>query len=337
MFTDKVTLKLQAGKGGNGVVAWRREKYIPKGGPTGGNGGKGANIIIECDENVYDLNPYRHKHLIKAESGKDGGQNRRTGKSGQDLILKVPVGTLLKDQVSQEVLFDFTTHGQRQIVCQGGRGGLGNAVFARPTNRAPSYCTPGKLGTEASIELELKIIADVGLVGFPNAGKSTLVSRLTETHLKIAPYPFTTLRPSLGIIKDGIDDKGLLIADIPGIIEGASMNKGLGFEFLRHIQRTKVLLFVIDMSGIDARDPFEDLLVLRKELSHYQEDLLEKPAAIILNKMDTEEANENLKDFLDRLATQKLDLPIYQISAMEKQGFEPLKQFLQKQKPLIAT
>ncbi|MEC7839914.1 MAG: GTPase ObgE [Chlamydiota bacterium] len=327
MFTDRIKIELAAGKGGNGVVAWRREKYIPKGGPCGGNGGRGASVIIEADNQIFSLDWYRNRRVLRAENGQAGGTNRRQGRSGKNLVLKVPCGTLLKDSETGEVIADFTEHKQRVVICKGGKGGLGNDFFKTPTNRAPNHCTPGKPGESAIVELELKLIADVGLVGFPNAGKSTLISTLAHLRVKTAAYPFTTLRPNLGFIK--LEDRSrILIADIPGIIEGAHKNRGLGYEFLRHIERTKLLLFVLDASGIDGRNPYDDLLVLRKELEEYNPELLSRPSLVVLNKCDTEESKEHLSHFHE---TYNLDQDIlHEISAVSYQGTNDLVMAIRK-------
>lgn len=293
MFKDRVTLELSAGKGGNGVVAWRREKYIPKGGPYGGDGGMGGSVILQADVQTYSLEAYRNRRMLRAENGGQGGPNHRKGKKGQDLILKVPCGTLVKNAETEEVLYDITEPETRIEICTGGRGGKGNSHFKTSTNRAPNFATPGKVGQSLTIELELKLIADVGLVGFPNAGKSTIISKLTNVPVKIAPYPFTTLRPNLGYIMGKYDER-ILIADIPGIIEGAHQNKGLGLEFLRHIERTHVLLFVLDASSERLEKDFE---ILRYEVSQYNPTLLEKPCAVVLNKTDIEGVEEKLLPF----------------------------------------
>lgn len=321
MFTDRVKLELSAGKGGNGVIAWRREKYIPKGGPAGGNGGRGGNVIVVADQQMPSLDWYRNRRMLKAENGGSGGSNCRQGKKGSDLTLKVPCGTLIKDAVSGEILADLTEDKQQIALCTGGKGGLGNDFFKTPTNRAPNYCTPGKSGDSCEVELELKMIADVGLVGYPNAGKSTLISTLANIKVKVAPYPFTTLKPNLGFIQFA-DRSRIFIADIPGIIEGAHLNKGLGFEFLRHIERTKLLLYVIDASGIDGRRPIDDLKVLRKELAKYNEELLERPYLVVLNKCDTEESKEFLEEFHRGYDLDKSIL--HEISAVSYQGTDQL-------------
>jgi len=323
MFTDRVVIEVNAGSGGNGVVAWRREKFIPKGGPSGGNGGRGGSVIIEADSQIYALDWFRNRRLLKAESGACGGSNNRQGKQGQDLLLKVPCGTLLKNAETGELLVDFTEDKQRLVLCKGGKGGLGNDFFKTPTNRAPNFCTPGKPGQACKVELELKLIADVGLVGYPNAGKSTLISVLANLAVKTAAYPFTTLKPNLGFIELK-DQTRIFIADIPGIIEGAHRNRGLGFEFLRHIERTKLLLFVIDMSGIDGRDPRDDFAVLLSELEKFNPDLLKKPYLVVLNKCDTDEAQENLPAFLEKY--KDYEKQTMEISAAGRQGLVELTQ-----------
>lgn len=327
MFTDRVILELFAGKGGNGVVAWRREKFIPKGGPCGGNGGRGGNVLIIANDQMPSLDWFRNRRVLKAENGASGGSNRRQGRKGKDLILQVPCGTLIKDSETGEIIADLTEHEQQVVLCQGGKGGLGNDFFKSPTNRAPNYCTPGKPGVNSKVELELKIIADVGLVGYPNAGKSTLISTLAHIRVKAAAYPFTTLKPNLGFIKLA-DRSRIFIADIPGIIEGAHQNKGLGFEFLRHIERTKLLLFVLDASGIDGRNPHDDLVVLRGELGKYNPELLERPYLVVLNKCDTEESKEHLVNFHEQYTLDKEAL--YEISAVAYQNTDSLIEGIRK-------
>ena len=295
MFTDRVTLELRAGKGGDGIIAWRREKYIPKGGPVGGNGGQGGSIVFEADRQVYSLEAYRNRYFVKAEDGQQGGNPCRQGRNGKSLSLKVPLGTLLKDE-NGNVLHDFAVDGEKLTFCRGGKGGKGNAHFKSAIQRSPYISTPGKRGEEAQIELELKLIADVGLVGFPNAGKSTFLASTTNVKVKVAPYPFTTLRPNLGYAMGEFEEK-ILIADIPGIIEGAHQNRGLGHEFLRHIERTNLLVFVIDISGMEGRDPQEDFKILREELEAYDPKLLQKPYLVFLNKCDEETAGDNILAF----------------------------------------
>lgn len=289
MFIDRIRVRCRAGKGGNGIVAWRREKYIPKGGPAGGNGGKGGSIFITGDHNVYSLDWFSYKTVITAQNGTSGQSACKTGKCGEDLILKLPCGTIVKDVNTGEVLFDIQSHGQKHLLCQGGRGGKGNYVFRSSTNRAPNIATPGTAGDEKEIEFELKLIADVGLIGLPNAGKSTLINMLTDIKVKIAPYPFTTLHPNLGYIYSKENEK-ILIADIPGIIEGAHVNRGLGYEFLRHIERTKMLIYVLDAATFNPHGPMGDFTILQNELRNYNPDLLDKPSLIVLNKSDVAEA-----------------------------------------------
>lgn len=321
MFVDRVQVEFSAGKGGNGVVAWRREKFIPKGGPCGGNGGKGGSIILEADTQLTSLDWFRHRRHIKAENGADGGGNCRQGRNGQDLILKVPLGTLVKNTTTGEIIHDLTHDKEQLVLCQGGRGGRGNDSFKTPTNRAPNKFTLGTYGQESSIELELKLIADVGLVGFPNAGKSTLISTLAGLRVKVAAYPFTTLQPNLGFIE--LDNyQRIYIADIPGIIEGANENRGLGLEFLRHIERTKLLIYILDASGIDGRNPTDDFQVLRDELKAYNPELLDRPYLVALNKIDTEESKDNITKF-----TKKYKLPkdvLFKISAAYGEGLQEL-------------
>lgn len=327
MFIDRVVIQFVAGKGGNGVVAWRREKFIPKGGPAGGNGGCGGSIVLQADTQVHSLDWYRHRRLIKADSGADGGGNCRQGRTGQDLILKVPCGTLVKNSETGEVLHDFTLDGEKWILCRGGRGGRGNDSFKTPTNRAPNICTPGTLGEAAQIELELKLIADVGLVGFPNAGKSTLISTLAGLRVKVAAYPFTTLQPNLGFIELQ-NYKRIYIADIPGIIEGASHNRGLGLEFLRHIERTKLLIFILDASAIDGRTPSDDYRVLREEVGAYNPELLQRPHLVVLNKIDTEESHDQIEQFCRDHSFPAGTL--FKISAAYGEGLQELVQEIAK-------
>jgi len=326
MFTDRVNIHIAAGKGGNGVVAWRREKFIPKGGPCGGNGGKGGSVIIETDAEVYSLEWFRNRRILKADNGQSGASNDRQGKSGTDLILKVPCGTLIKDVVTGEVLHDLVADKQRVVVCQGGRGGQGNTYFKTPTNRAPNICTPGREGQKNELELELKLIADVGLVGFPNGGKSTFISAVADVKVKIAPYPFTTLRPNLGFIQKE-DYTRIFIADIPGIIQGAHCNRGLGFEFLRHIERTKLLLFVLDGSGIDGRLPTEDFKVLRNELAAYNTELLNLPYLVLFNKIDAEDSAFNLEMFRQEFPDEK---NLFVISAQQGDGIQEVLKELKR-------
>ncbi|NGX41974.1 MAG: GTPase Obg [Chlamydiae bacterium] len=321
MFIDRVKVDLAAGKGGNGIVAWRREKYIPKGGPTGGNGGCGGQVVLQADAQIPSLEWFQHRRHLKAENGRQGGPNQQRGRNGKGLVLKVPCGTLVKDSKSGEILFDFTKDGEKWEICKGGRGGRGNHSFKSSTNRAPNTCTPGREGEACQVELELKLIADVGLVGFPNAGKSTLISALADVRVKIGAYPFTTLQPNLGYIEK-YDYSRLFIADIPGIIENAHQNKGLGLEFLRHIERTKLLIFVLDASGIDGRTPADDFSVLRKEIAAYNSELSKRSYFVVLNKIDAEEAEENLSQFHSTHRIQSECL--FELSALHGEGVSNL-------------
>lgn len=321
MFIDRVLINCEAGKGGNGVIAWRREKFIPKGGPTGGNGGRGGDIIVEADTETNSLDWFRHRRLIKAHNGESGSSKGCHGKNGPSLVLKVPCGTVVKDTHTGEVLFDFTQDKERFVLCKGGRGGKGNESFKSPTHQAPHICTPGAAGETREIEFELKLIADVGLVGFPNAGKSTLISTLAGLRVKVAAYPFTTLQPNLGFIELK-DYRRIYIADIPGIIEGASENRGLGLEFLRHIERTQLLIFILDASGIDGRTPAADLQVLRQELEAYNPALLERPYLVALNKIDTEEAQQHVQEFCTLYSFPPHTL--FKISAAYGEGLQEL-------------
>jgi GTP-binding protein len=320
MFTDTVVVHLVAGKGGDGVIGWRREKFIPKGGPAGGDGGNGGSIILESCREVHSLEDFRNRRIIKAQNGQPGGSNNCTGKNGSDLILQVPLGTLVKDPKNKEILFDFTEQGQTWEICSGGRGGKGNSRFKTATHQAPFICTPGTTGQECEIELELKLIADVGFVGMPNAGKSTLISELAHIEVKIAPYPFTTLRPNLGIVQ--FDDfSRILIADIPGIIEDAHADRGLGLAFLRHIERTSTLVFLIELAPYQDRDPYAEFVMLRRELQAYNPEMLQKPFLTVLNKIDQENAAELAAQFRSQYPFDPSTL--FEISALERLNLEP--------------
>lgn len=318
MFVDTVKLTLSAGRGGNGVVAWRREKFIPKGGPSGGNGGRGGSIILKTDAQVVCLESLRNRRILNAENGSAGGGNLRQGRSGKDLIVTIPCGTLVKDVETGEVLFDFTEDGQEWKICSGGRGGKGNNFYKSPTHQAPNICTEGTYGESREVELELKLIADIGLIGMPNAGKSTLMSKMTHLPVKIGAYPFTTLFPNLSYVQFE-DYSRVLIADIPGIIEDAHIDKGLGIAFLKHIERSSALVYIIDISGIEGRDPFEDFLVLQNELKAYNPEMLNKPFLIALNKTDAETAPLHIEDFRSRTS-----IPVFEISALNNLGLAPL-------------
>lgn len=325
MFIDNVKVTVAAGNGGNGVIAWRREKFIPKGGPAGGDGGNGGSIFLETDPQVLSLQSLRNRRFISARNGDPGGAATRKGKNGADLILKIPCGTLVKDALTGEVLFDLTEPSLSQLLCRGGKGGKGNNHFKSPTHQAPHICTEGTPGDTKEIELELKLIADVGLVGIPNAGKSSVMSKMTHLEVKIGAYPFTTLHPNLSYIQLPQQER-ILVADIPGIIEGAHLDKGLGLAFLKHIERTSLLLYVIDISGEEGRDPLGDFEILQNELREYNPDLLLKPTLIALNKIDVEGAQENSRRFREKFGI----FPIFEISALHHVGFEALIEGIQE-------
>lgn len=281
-FIDTATIYVKAGDGGAGHISFRREKYVPKGGPDGGNGGGGGSVIIEADQHLGTLLDFTYKRKYAAQDGNRGGKSNCTGRSGDDIVIRVPVGTVVRQRETGEILADMTTHGQRTIVARGGMGGRGNSEFVTSVNQAPRQADPGTPGEEGYLEFELKLLADVGLVGFPNAGKSTLISRISAAKPKIADYPFTTLVPNLGVVRAG-EGRSFTVADIPGLIEGASEGKGLGIQFLRHIERTAVLLFLVD---VQSADPEADLQVLRAELGSYSPQLLDKPWLVCLSKAD---------------------------------------------------
>ena len=303
MFVDIAKINVKAGKGGNGSVAFRREKYIPMGGPAGGDGGDGGSIILTADEGLRTLMDFRYKRHYQAENGEDGRGKKQYGSDGKNLYLKVPVGTLVKDEETGIVIADLKKHGQQFIVARGGHGGKGNVKFKNSIRRTPRFAEPGTKGDERDIVLELKLIADVGLIGFPNVGKSTILASVTSAKPKIANYHFTTLKPNLGVVSIG-EGHSFCLADIPGLIEGASEGAGLGLDFLRHVERTKLLLHVIDASGQEGRDPIEDFYKINDELKQYSEKLSGKEQIIVLNKLDLPEASDNAekikKEFSDK-------------------------------------
>lgn len=325
MFTDHITVKLIAGKGGNGVIAWRREKYLPKGGPYGGNGGEGGAVVIKASNHLLSLENLRHRRLIKAPKGGDGGTARRAGHKGKDLIIEVPCGTLIKDSETGALLEDLSHHGESWVACSPGRGGRGNASFVTPTRRAPNICTRGRPGEERVVTLELKSIADIGLIGFPNAGKSSLLRELSSSQAKVGAYPFTTLHPNIGFLEFE-DYTRAAIADVPGIIEGASNNRGLGLDFLRHIERTRILLFVLDGAGFEGRDPLSDYRTLISELKAYDSKLLDRPRLIALNKIDLESSKKLCEIFMHEIE----DAEIFLISTESKEGINSLIEGLYK-------
>lgn len=323
MFVDEVVMQLKAGDGGDGCVSFRREKFLPKGGPNGGDGGKGGSVLLLGDENVSDLTAYYYKPHDKAQNGEPGRGQDQYGAGGEDCILRLPLGTTIYDAQSGILVADITHHNQQLTLLKGGLGGKGNQHFKSSTNQTPVQYTPGKPGQSGTFRLELKTIADIGFVGFPNAGKSSLTNALTRSQRKVAPYPFTTLNPSVGVIEYPEQYDRLRVADIPGLIRGASQNKGLGHRFLRHIERCQVLLLIIDMAGQDGRLPWDDYHSLREELSLYNPALLEKPLWVAANKMDLPEAAENLPVFR-RQATEAV-LPIACLTGL---GLEDLKSAL---------
>lgn len=333
MFADRAKIIIKSGKGGDGHVSFRREKYVPNGGPDGGDGGKGGDIIFQVDKGLNTLTDYRHRRKFAAEPGQEGGKKNCHGRNGQDLILKVPEGTIIKDAQSGKVIADMSGDNQRMIVLKGGRGGLGNQHFATATMQAPKYAQPGQEAIEIEVALELKVIADVGLVGFPNVGKSTFLSRVTNAQPKIANYHFTTLQPNLGVV-DMEEGFGFVIADIPGLIEGASEGIGLGHEFLRHIERTKVMIHIVDAAGTEGRDPISDIKAINKELEAYNPDLLKKPQVIAANKIDAIYEGEN--DIISSLRNEfeeKEGIRVFPISAVSGMG---LKELLYHVKELLS-
>ncbi|WP_337864547.1 GTPase ObgE [Ignavibacterium sp.] len=322
MFIDYAEIEVKGGDGGNGAVAFRREKYVPKGGPSGGNGGNGGSVCLIADENLSTLLDFRYKRKYVAGKGQPGGSSLKDGKNGEDVIIKVPVGTIVKDADTGKVLFDLSQYGQKVLIAKGGKGGKGNSNFATPTRRTPRFAEPGKPGEEKRIILELKLIADVGLVGFPNAGKSTLISSISAAKPKIADYPFTTLEPVLGIVQYK-DFRSFTVADIPGIIEGAHQGKGLGIKFLRHIERTKILLFLIDITSDDYQRDFD---ILYNELKKYSRKLVEKKILVALSKADLLSESELKK--MKKIKFKKVTEPAVIISAVSGYGIEKLIDFL---------
>lgn len=320
MFVDQVKVYVKGGDGGNGMVAYRREKYVPMGGPAGGDGGNGANVVFEVEEGLRTLMDFRYKRHFKAPRGEHGMSKNMHGKNSPDMIVKVPPGTVIIDDDTQEVIADLVEHGQRAVIAKGGRGGRGNSRFATPANPAPEIAENGEPGQERYIVMELKLLADVGLVGFPSVGKSTLLSVVSAAKPKIAEYHFTTIVPNLGVVETE-DNRSFVMADLPGLIEGASEGVGLGHQFLRHIERTRVIVHVIDMSGVEGRDPYEDYLTINKELEEYNLRLMERPQIIVASKMDMPDSAENLVTFKEKLQE---DYPIYPISAVTREGIREL-------------
>lgn len=323
MFADSAKIIIKSGKGGDGHVSFRREKYVPNGGPDGGDGGHGGNLIFQVDDGLNTLNDFRHKRKYAAGHGEDGRKRNCHGRNGEDLVIKVPAGTIIRDAESDKVIADMSGENRRQIILKGGRGGLGNQHFATATMQAPKYAQPGQPGIELEVRLELKVIADVGLVGFPNVGKSTLLSRVTNAQPKIANYHFTTLNPNLGVVDlDGTN--GFVIADIPGLIEGASEGVGLGHAFLKHIERTKVMIHIVDAASVEGRDPIADIYAINQELKNFNPKLMEKPQVIAANKIDAifDQAESALPVL--KAEFEPKGIQVFPISAVSGQGLKEL-------------
>lgn len=334
MFIDRAKIRVKAGDGGNGVTAFRREKFVPRGGPSGGDGGVGGSVWLESDEGLNTLLHLRYNPEHKAERGRHGEGSNRSGKDGADAIVKVPVGTQVFDAETNDLLFDFTEVGQHFRAAKGGKGGWGNAHFATPTKQAPKYHYDGRPGEEKELQLELKLIADVGLVGFPNAGKSTLISVISAAKPKIADYPFTTLEPHLGVVDIG-DYKTFVVADIPGLIEGASEGAGLGDRFLRHVERTKLILHLIDVSSLSGRDPVSDYEIINRELANYDADLAARPQIVVATKIDALDEPERLENL--KLRAKKDRQQFFEISSVANVGIKELVNKISEMLRKLAT
>ncbi|MBQ8971067.1 MAG: GTPase ObgE [Lachnospiraceae bacterium] len=324
MFVDRARIYVKSGDGGNGHISFRREKYVPDGGPDGGDGGKGGDIIFEIDEGMNTLANFRHVRKYKAENGKEGGKKRCSGKSGEDLVIKVPRGTVLKESESGKIILDLSGDNTRVVLLKGGKGGLGKMHFATAKMQAPKYAKPGQEGLELYLDMELKVIADVGLLGFPNVGKSTFLSCVSNARPEIANYHFTTLTPHLGVV-DFEEIDGFVIADIPGLIEGASEGVGLGHDFLRHIERTRVMIHIIDAASVEGRDPIEDVYAINRELANYNAELAKRPQVIAANKLDCiteKEAEEILKKLQAEFEPQ--GIRVFPLSCISRQGIREL-------------
>ena len=330
MFADRARIYIRSGKGGDGHVSFRRELYVPNGGPDGGDGGRGGDVIFEVDEGLNTLQDYRHKRKYAAKDGQPGGKRRCHGADADDIVLKVPEGTVIKESESGKVIADMSGENRRQIVLKGGKGGLGNQHFATATMQVPKYAQPGQPSKELTVDLELKVIADVGLVGFPNVGKSTFLARVTNAQPKIANYHFTTLNPNLGVV-DLKDGKGFVIADIPGLIEGASEGVGLGHEFLRHIERTKLMIHVVDAAGTEGRDPVDDIYKINAELEAYNPEIAKRPQVIAANKIDVIYSDED--DPLKRLKDEfePKGARVFPISGVTGEGIQDLLYYVSEQ------
>ena len=317
-FIDTAKIKISSGKGGNGIVAWRREKFEPRGGPAGGDGGRGGHVYVEADHNLGTLLDFKYKSIFKAGDGQKGGPKNKTGKTGEDLIIKVPCGTVVRDSETKEIIADLLFDKQKNLIAEGGRGGRGNSHFATSSRQSPHFCEPGEPPIERELELELKLIAEVGIIGVPNAGKSTLISVISSAKPKIADYPFTTLTPNLGVLRKP-DGDGVVVADIPGLIKGASEGTGLGHDFIRHIERTRILIHIIDAAGVNGSEPLDAYEVIQNELKEYNKLLLKKKQLLILNKIDLLSDNE-CKKLKQKFKKKKLN-PIL-ISAATKKNLD---------------
>lgn len=319
MFVDEVILNVEAGNGGDGCMAFRREKYVEMGGPFGGNGGRGSDIIFEADEGLNTLLDLRLRKHIKGKKGANGEGKAKHGKNSENIVVNVPVGTVVTDEETGFIIADLTTHKEQAVIAKGGRGGRGNIAFATRSNPAPAFAENGEPGESKRIKVELKLLADVGLVGMPSVGKSTFISKVSASKPKIAAYHFTTLRPNLGVVATK-DHRSFVLADLPGLIKGASLGEGLGDRFLKHIERTRVLAHIIDMSGYEGRNPYEDYITINKELESFNEDLLKKPQLVIANKMDLPGAEENLAEFKKKVP----DIEVFPMSGLTGAGIDPI-------------
>ncbi|MEJ8776353.1 GTPase ObgE [Pseudogracilibacillus sp. ICA-222130] len=320
MFIDQVSVYVKAGDGGNGMAAFRREKYVPKGGPAGGDGGNGGDVIFEVDEGINTLIDFRYNRHFKAERGENGMSKSKHGRNTEPLVVPVPPGTVVYDEDTNELIADLTEHGQRAVIAKGGRGGRGNIRFATSKNPAPTLSENGEPGEERNIRVELKVIADVGLVGFPSVGKSTLLSVVSAARPKIADYHFTTLSPNLGVV-DTDDGRSFVMADLPGLIEGAHEGVGLGHQFLRHVERTRLIVHLIDMASMEGRNPYDDYVKINEELKQYDDVLMEKKQIIVANKMDMPEAEKNLEEFREKIGA---DIEVIPISSFTRKGLDVL-------------
>ena len=336
MFADRAKIMIRSGKGGNGHVSFRRELYVANGGPDGGDGGKGGDLIFEVDEGLNTLYDYRHKRKFAAGDGEEGGKRRCHGKDGKDVVLKVPEGTVIKEANTGKVVADMSGENRRQIILKGGKGGLGNQHFATATMQVPKYAQPGQPAMEMEVTLELKVIADVGLIGFPNVGKSTLLSRVTNADPKIANYHFTTLNPNLGVV-DLPNGKGFVMADIPGLIEGASEGVGLGHEFLRHIERTKMMIHVVDAAGIEGRDPIEDIYKINAELEAYNPEIAKRPQVIAANKTDLIYSEDEDPVELLKAEFEPKGIKVFPISGVSGKGIQELLYYVSEELQKIGT